>query len=269
MKRSLATLFLLIFGCFFLSTSHVHAQGVLDSLGLNKCNAGGATFGVDTMCEVSCSGEQIDLSSLKSLVPAEYQAQFNDLCSEASNKCCAQRGPALCAKAAERVGVTGSCKPSCASGEVDAMTKLSGLPSGTNPCSPGATCCIPENSSVQVVPLTGSGATALKQTQTGISASPAVVKAAPSPGYGLINPLGSRSVPTLISDLIKWISGLSGTLFMLYLLWGGFEWMTSMGDAKKTAAARNRIVYAVLGIVIIFISYFAVDALIGLTNIPF
>lgn len=269
MKRLLSFFFFLIFGCFFAYTTTVSAQGVLDSLGLNKCNAGGAAFGVDTMCEVSCSGEQIDLSSLKNLVPAESQTQFNDLCSDATNKCCAQRGDALCVKAAERVGVTGSCKASCGTGEVDAMTRLSGLPAGTNPCSPGATCCIPENSTVEVKPLAGAGTVAFKQTQTGISASPAVSKPPPSPGYGLINPLGSRSIPVLIGDLIQWISGLAGTFFMVYLLWGGFEWMTAGGDGKKTISARNRMLYAILGIVVIFTSYFILDALIGITNIPF
>jgi hypothetical protein len=97
----------------------------------------------------------------------------------------------------------------------------------------------------------------------------AVAAAAPTPGYGLINPLGSRSIPLLAADLIKWLSGLAGTAFMIYLLWGGLQWMTSGGDAKKTLAARNRMLYAILGIVIIFLAYFLIDALIGVTNIQF
>jgi hypothetical protein len=88
-------------------------------------------------------------------------------------------------------------------------------------------------------------------------------------GYGLINPLGGRTVTTLIADLIKWISGLAGTFFMIYLLWGGFEWMTSAGEPKKIQSAQDRMTSAMFGIIIIFTAYFIVEALIGVTNIRF
>lgn len=251
----------------------VYAADILDAVGANRCNASGVVFGVDTACEEACSGAQIDLSSLQSLVPASYQDQFQNLCNGASNRCCAARGDALCTKAAERVGLKGSCKSSCGTGEVDAMTLVSGLPGGTNPCVDGSTCCVPQGSSPEVKPLSGAGADSFTKLQKGTAATPAAVTAeakAPSvPQYGLINPLGARSIPTLMADLIKWLSGLAGAFFTLYLLWGGLEWMTAGGDSKKTTAARNRILYSILGIGVIFTAYFMIEALITVTNISF
>ena len=50
---------------------------------------------------------------------------------------------------------------------------------------------------------------------------------------------------------------LSGILLLVYLVWGGIEWLTSGGDKGKVEAARNRIVSALVGLAIIAASYAA------------
>ncbi len=87
-------------------------------------------------------------------------------------------------------------------------------------------------------------------------------------GYGLKNPLGSRTIPQIIGAIIGWLSGLAGALFMLYLIWGGIEWMTAGGSSEKLKKGQQKIIYAILGVVIVVLSYFIVDMVIGLTNIP-
>jgi hypothetical protein len=42
-------------------------------------------------------------------------------------------------------------------------------------------------------------------------------------------------------------------LFMLLL--GGLNWITSEGDKQKIASARNRLMFSVIGLIIIFISF--------------
>lgn len=235
---------------------------------IKYCEGIGRSFGVTTACVTAsgCGSDQVNIGSMRQYVPADYSYMIDSLC-DTGQVCCASRGDALCSRASTLVNLQGSCSASCSAGTQSLSTTMSGTP---ELCSTGS-CCVPsgQGGSAQTAGTTGSGGTSLQDAKKGISASPAVSKPAPSPGYGLINPLGSRSIPTLIGDLIQWISGLAGTFFMVYLLWGGFEWMTAGGDGKKTLAARNRMLYAILGIVVIFTSYFILDALIGLTNIPF
>jgi hypothetical protein len=87
-------------------------------------------------------------------------------------------------------------------------------------------------------------------------------------GYGLKNPMGTRTIPQIIGAVIGWVSGLAGALFMLYLIWGGIEWMTAGGSSDRLKKGQQKIIYAIFGIVIVVTAYFIVDAVIGLTNIP-
>lgn len=85
-------------------------------------------------------------------------------------------------------------------------------------------------------------------------------------GYGLKNPLGNRSIQQIVGDIISWLGGLAGMLFFGTLLWGGIEWMTARGDGKAVQQAQKRMMNAVLGIGIILLSYFIIDAVMGLPN---
>ena len=68
---------------------------------------------------------------------------------------------------------------------------------------------------------------------------------------GSIN-VGFR-VPTfaeLIGNVIRLFFFVAGLVALVFLLLGGFEWVSSGGDSKKTDAARAKITSAVIGLVI-------------------
>ncbi len=48
-----------------------------------------------------------------------------------------------------------------------------------------------------------------------------------------------------------------------YLIWGGFKWLTSGGDAKQVEAARNHIIAAVIGLIIVFLSFLVMNIVLG------
>jgi hypothetical protein len=51
-----------------------------------------------------------------------------------------------------------------------------------------------------------------------------------------------------------------GSLLALgFLIWGGISWITSGGDKTKIQAARNKLLYAIVGLVIIFLSVFIIS----------
>ena len=61
--------------------------------------------------------------------------------------------------------------------------------------------------------------------------------------------------PTLFNRLLTLIIAIAALLVFLYLIWGGIDWITSGGDKGKTEQARQKIVAAVIGLIIVAASY--------------
>jgi hypothetical protein len=52
-------------------------------------------------------------------------------------------------------------------------------------------------------------------------------------------------------------------LALFYLIWGGLSWITSEGDKQRLAQARTRIVFAIIGLIIVFLAYLIVNIVLG------
>ncbi|MEK7551535.1 MAG: hypothetical protein AAB532_02955 [Patescibacteria group bacterium] len=75
-------------------------------------------------------------------------------------------------------------------------------------------------------------------------------------------PLCDPDLGVIIVGLINLIFILSVIVALLYLIWGGFKWLTSGGDKTAVQGAREHIVAAIVGLVIIFMSYFILNFII-------
>jgi len=73
------------------------------------------------------------------------------------------------------------------------------------------------------------------------------------------SPIGAVSPTQLIGKAIKTVLGILGAIALLIFVYGGFVWMTSGGSPEKIKTARMTLVWAVLGMAVIFLSYAAVD----------
>lgn len=73
--------------------------------------------------------------------------------------------------------------------------------------------------------------------------------------YRLPNPLGIDTVPLLANRVINGILGVVGAVALLYIVWGGVQWMTSQGNSDKIQKGKDTIVWGILGLVMIFSSY--------------
>lgn len=60
------------------------------------------------------------------------------------------------------------------------------------------------------------------------------------------------TVPQLIGRLLSIIIGVIGAIALAVFIYGGFLWMTSAGNGKKVEDGKNTMIWAVLGLVIIF-----------------
>jgi len=67
--------------------------------------------------------------------------------------------------------------------------------------------------------------------------------------------LGTEDIMTTINSIIRIILSFLGILAVIIILWGGFIWMTAMGDDTKVEKAKKLIIAGIVGIVIILSAY--------------
>jgi hypothetical protein len=64
------------------------------------------------------------------------------------------------------------------------------------------------------------------------------------------------TVGDIVSALIPYIFGIAGFALLIFLVLGGYQIMISQGDPKQMAAGREKITYAIIGYIIMFVAYF-------------
>jgi len=69
------------------------------------------------------------------------------------------------------------------------------------------------------------------------------------------------TIGDIITDLLPYIYVLAGLILFIYLIIGGFSLLTSAGDPKKVESAQGKITSAIVGFLIIFISYWIIQIL--------
>lgn len=73
---------------------------------------------------------------------------------------------------------------------------------------------------------------------------------------GSTTPQGAYdNLEKFISALIGFMTVLGSILFVIYFVLGAFEWITSGGDKGHLEKARGRMLYGLLGMILIIASY--------------
>lgn len=71
----------------------------------------------------------------------------------------------------------------------------------------------------------------------------------------LDNPLGQDDPRVIIGYIINAILGIVGSLALIVFIYGGLIWLTSQGNEQRVEQGKKLIVWAALGLVVIFTSY--------------
>ncbi|MDQ3094113.1 MAG: pilin [bacterium] len=70
-------------------------------------------------------------------------------------------------------------------------------------------------------------------------------------GAGCSDPAGGSGVLGAVRTVINILSLVVGIAAVIMIIVGGFKYVTSGGDSGKTASAKNTIIYALVGVVIV------------------
>lgn len=66
---------------------------------------------------------------------------------------------------------------------------------------------------------------------------------------------GTVGLAALVSAIMSLLLIISFIFLFLYLVLGGITWVTSEGDKAKLEMARNKIVHAIIGIIVVGATY--------------
>lgn len=80
-----------------------------------------------------------------------------------------------------------------------------------------------------------------------------------STGSELRLKFAGKDLGGIISALLPYLFAGAGLLLLLYLIYGGLSLMLSRGDPKAVQSAKDKITSAVMGFIIVFVSYWLVQ----------
>ena len=56
---------------------------------------------------------------------------------------------------------------------------------------------------------------------------------------------------------------------LFFLIWGGISWASSGGEKEKLEKARKKIIYAIIGLCIVFLSFFIINTVGEVLGVKF
>ncbi len=78
---------------------------------------------------------------------------------------------------------------------------------------------------------------------------------------------GTTTLGDILTKFLPFLFPLVGLLLFVYLLFGGFSYLTSGGDPKGMEKAQGQITNAIVGFVIVFLAYWLVQIFEFIFNI--
>ena len=100
-----------------------------------------------------------------------------------------------------------------------------------------------------------------------VLALPAVVSAQVGTGnYGATFGLGTADLEATVVNVVQWVLGFMGLIAVIFILYGGFMWMTAGGNEEKVAKAKKVLTAAVIGLVIVLLAWAIVIFVVGQAN---
>ena len=86
---------------------------------------------------------------------------------------------------------------------------------------------------------------------------------AASSGTGCTAAAGQPTVNSLVKTIVTVLSWIVGVLSIIMIVFAGFMYVSSGGEPNKVSAAKNTLIYAIVGIVIVAFAQAIVQFVLG------
>jgi hypothetical protein len=72
----------------------------------------------------------------------------------------------------------------------------------------------------------------------------------------IVNPLGKDySVAEIIGNVLNIVLGVTGSIALLMVIYGGYFWLTAAGVPDKVNKGKSILIWATLGLIVVFGSF--------------
>ncbi len=75
-----------------------------------------------------------------------------------------------------------------------------------------------------------------------------------------------QCLPVVFSNIIFWIGGLAAITTVFFVIFSGIKFLNSGGDPKQVEGARKTLTFAIIGFVIILLSFTIIKAIAAFTG---
>lgn len=114
---------------------------------------------------------------------------------------------------------------------------------------------------VPVVPANAQSAANNSSCSEGINGGAAAgVQCSKGAGVPSQDLFGDGSIFTTVVNILLFIIG---AICVIMLIWGGIRYTTSAGNSASVTAAKNTIMYAIIGLIIAFLAFAIVNWVLG------
>jgi len=76
--------------------------------------------------------------------------------------------------------------------------------------------------------------------------------------FSMPNIRSGTTIGQVVTQVLILVFPLAGLIVFLFLIYGGYKYMTSQGDPKSIQSAQQTLTYAVIGFLVMFSAYFVV-----------
>lgn len=80
---------------------------------------------------------------------------------------------------------------------------------------------------------------------------------------------GAAQTETFIKNIVKTMVGIAGTVAVIFMVIGGYHYITSSGHPEKLDKAKRTLLYAGIGLAIVLAAYTIVDYVAGIAKESF
>lgn len=94
-----------------------------------------------------------------------------------------------------------------------------------------------------------------------------VIETCPKPPFDKLCRFTSGQFGPLVGLVITLLFIIAVIVALIFLIYGGIKWIISGGDKAALDSARNHIVAAIVGLVIVFLAYFIIQIVGGFFGI--
>lgn len=71
------------------------------------------------------------------------------------------------------------------------------------------------------------------------------------------------TLTNLATTITNWFSIIVGAISIIMIIYGGFRYITSGGDSGRVGTAKNTIIYALVGLIIVVLAQVIVNVVVG------